>query len=172
MKSKDWKTDPYYGYYKKKKVNGFLLGVSYLPTVPIEGANIDSSVNYSVHFILEIATDGKKSQGNFLYKDAGNQQEFTNNVNYFNFYIDEDVTIMVNGMYYKIALNNMENTYTLNNSRKIHFIAVPVSTETSVHPDNIEELIFIYDDSTLGIGYTKFTFEAKNFKPISNNSAQ
>ena len=164
----DWRTNSSFGYYKEKKVNGFRVGVTYLPELypPKEVEN------QSVHFLLSIAADGEKHRGNFLYKNASGQQDFASNVNYFNFHIQDDVQVFVNGEPYAVVLSNMENIYTLGNGRKIHFVAVPQSSGTSISPDAFEKLTFIYDDSTLGIGYTKFTFETEKFKSISNKSAQ
>mgnify|MGYP000002888321 CR=1 FL=1 len=154
-------------YYKTKTVNGFNIAVTYIPNIENNAAsNSNHEPDQSVHFTMEIEADGKRKKGNFLYNNVSAVGDFKDNVNYFNFSIIEDIRVAVNDTPYNVVLSNMENTYTLSDNRKIHFVAVP-PTE-GFEAQNIQQISFIYDDVTLGIGRTKFTFNAENFKPIPN----
>ncbi|MFT5821467.1 MAG: hypothetical protein ACI8ZM_002720 [Crocinitomix sp.] len=154
-------------YCKIKNVNGFNIAVTYVPNrSSLTALNEDVEPDQSVHFIMEIESDGKRKTGNFLYNEVNGVGDFKDNVNYFNFSIIEDVRIAVNGIPFNVVLSNMENTYTLGNNRKIHFVAVPPTQEFEV--TNIQEISFVYDDEVLGIGLTKFIFNAKDFKTIPN----
>ena len=160
-------SNDYNGYRKSKTVNGFNIDVTYIPNAPNTGPlDTENEADQSVHFLMEIESDGAKHEGNFLYKDVNGAEDFKNNVNYFNFSIIDDVSVAVNGTQYKVVLSNMESTYTLGDNRKIHFVAVPPSQE--FEKINIEEISFVYDDVVLGIGITKFSFNAKDFKPVPN----
>lgn len=154
-------------FYKTKTVNGFNIAVTYLPNQENEAAsNPNEKPDQSVHFTMEIEADGKRKKGNFLYNNVSGVGDFKDNVNYFNFSIIEDIRVAVNETPYNVVLSNMENTYTLSDSRKIHFVAVPPTEDFEAQ--NIQQISFIYDDVTLGIGRTKFTFNAEDFKPIPN----
>jgi hypothetical protein len=176
----NWQSNPEYGYYKMKTVNGFNIGGTYLPasfllaeeldkreeTIVEEKDSLEQNYSNSVHFIMEIESDGERNKGNFLYKDIYGLDDFTDNVNYYNFSIIEDISVQVNGTPFKVVLSNMENTYTLSDNRKIHFVAVPPTQEYGLEAKPIQELLFVYDDEMLGIGRTQFTFRAQDFKTI------
>lgn len=154
-------------YYKTKTVNGFNIAVTYIPNqVDGVGANANEEPDQSVHFLMEIESDGKRKTGNFLYNEVNGVEDFKDNVNYFNFSIIEDVRVAINGTPFNVVLSNMENTYTLGDNRKIHFVAVPPSQE--YEETNIQEISFVYDDVMLGIGLTKFIFHAEDFKTVPN----
>ena len=125
-------------YYKTKSVNGFNIAVTYIPN-QVDALNTIKSTDQSVHFVMEIESDGERKKGNFLYTDVNGVEDFKDNVNYFNFSIIEDVRVAVNGTPYVVVLSNMENTYTLDNNRKIHFVAVPPTQE--FEEINIEEVV-------------------------------
>jgi len=177
----NWQSNPDYGYYKSKTINGFKIGVTYLPgdhllekELAKEGAllaqtdSIEDFYKNSVHFTMEIESDGVVNKGNFMFNDVYNQNDFSQNVNYYNFSIMEDVQVHVNGSPFQVVLSNMENTYNLDDKRKIHFVAVPKSEQDNLQNKPIENLLFVYDDEKLGVGYTKFRYEANEFKPIPN----
>jgi len=174
----DWKSNPAFGYHKTKNINGFNIAVTYLPNSSAvsktdieENTYADDSLNAqdnSVHFIMEIESDGVQRNGNFLYKDVNQLSDFKDNVNYYNFSILEDVNVFVNNSEFNVVLSTMENTYTLEDKRKIHFVAVPSTPAYDVKNNPIQELRFVYDDVILGVGKVKFTFKATDFKPIPN----
>jgi hypothetical protein len=156
-------------YRKIKNVNGFNIAVTYVPNAENnDQANGNEKHDQSVHFIMEIEADGKHKKGNFLYNEVQGVGDFKDNVNYWNFTIIEDVRIVVNETPFNVVLSNMENTYTLGDNRKIHFVAVPPTDDFNIENNPIQELRFVYDDVMLGIGITKFTFKAEDFKTIPN----
>jgi hypothetical protein len=156
-------------YSKIKNVNGFNIAVTYVPNAEnSERPNGNEKPDQSVHFIMEIESDGVRKNGNFLYNEVYGVNDFKDNVNYWNFSIIEDVRIVVNDIPFNVVLSNMENTYTLGDNRKIHFVAVPPTDNFNIENNPIQELRFVYDDVMLGIGITKFTFKAEDFKTIPN----
>lgn len=138
--------------FQTKTVNGYTISVTYEPSSPEDE---------SLHFLMEIEADGEHRTGNFLYHDVADRSDFKANVNYFNFEIINDVSVEVNNQLYNMVLSNMENTYTLDDRRKIHFVAVPPQEHS--HNEIIQKISFVYDDTELGIGKTKFMFN-----PISH----
>lgn len=156
-------------YRKTKSVNGFNISVTYKPDETLVPKHPEINAQQkSLNFVMEIVSDGKNRDGNFLYKDAEGMAGFKQNVNYFNFSIIEDISVSVNGVAFNVVLSNMENTYTLSDARKIHFVAVPPDSGYDVEPLNSNTISFVYDDYMLGVGRTKFIFNTPEIKPIPN----
>ncbi len=148
-------------YNQSKTINGYTIAVTYLLTGERDdGTSVqECPTDQSLHFLMEIEADGQDRTGNFLYHEVYDASDFTANVNYFNFEIVNDVSVEVDDYPYQVVLSNMENTYTLDDKRKIHFVAVPL--EKSPLQKQGQRISFVYDDTVLGVGKTKFIFNTQ-----------
>lgn len=165
--------DPSNGLSKERKVNGITIRVKYLPasllaykefkSLEMQDASLYDSLRTTYisghNFVMEIIPD---SQEDLMLKDIHSETEYKERVNLMNFNLKEYLELSVNGETIPASIANLENTYGLQNGRKVMVVFPKKSSDKKENSD----VQFTFQDEIYATGINHFTFSSKDLEAI------
>ena len=163
----------------EKSVNGLKVKVKYIPTEYLVYQSLENNERINkplrdsliklresnLSFLMTIGPDKEtESKGDVMYRGLQKYKDYVERSMTMNFDMQEYISLVTEDGEYRSVLSNMENVYSLKESRTMIIVFSPKISKGDL--SEAESYDFIYSDQLFELGILHFRFKKEDFNNI------